>query len=116
MGTYIKESYGDSVYSIGFSTINGEIDYSKSKDVQYLFTIEPEEQSIEKQLIDLKISYPYLDFSEKKEVLPDSLFNGNMTTNILDGTSTIGNLSDFFDGVLFIKGAKPITYIKKKVD
>lgn len=111
-GTHLKEIYGDNIYSVGFSTMNGEIDYSKNKTIQYLSEVKPAANSIEELLIHSEFKFPFLNFNDQFSEIPNSIFNENMSSNILGGTETIGNLSKFYDGILFIRNAKPIKYIE----
>lgn len=111
-GAYLKEHFGSSLYNVGFSTISGSIDYSRAKGTQYLYDVEVEGGSIESYLLSMEgFKYPFLDFQGEAN-LPSELFNDKMITNILDANATEGNIADFFDGILFIRDAKPIEYVE----
>ncbi len=112
MGSYLKESYGVNIYSIGFSTMSGKVDYSKNASNKFISNVTYEKENIEEKIIQFDINYPFIDFSSTRNEIPHSLFNSNMASNILGGNKTIGNISNHFDGILFIRNAKPIQYLK----
>ena len=113
MGTHLKRIYQDRMYSVGFSPVSGTIDHATSKTYKSLMEIGQAPNSIEEKLLDIPGKYLYLDFTESKknQDIPISLFNTKTSSNILGGTSNYGNISEFFDGILFMKDVTPIKYV-----
>jgi|GEM_PF-6617476 len=109
MGEHLKKIYKDKIYSVGFSPISGTIDHSTSKTSSYLMEVTQAPDSMEEKLMPLSGTYFYLDFTKKE--LPTTLFNKNTTSNILGGTANYGDISKFFDAVLFMKDVTPIKYV-----
>lgn len=111
MGTHLKKAYNDEIYSIGFSPVSGTIDHAMNKNSHYLEDVSQGSNSIEKKLMALKGKHLFLDFSDNKSGFPPSLFNDNTISNVLGIMEIQGNISTFFDGILFMKDVTPIQYI-----
>lgn len=113
MGTHLKKIYPNSIYSIGFSPVSGTIDHATSKTYKSLMEIVQAPNSIEEKLLDIPGKYLYLDFTESKknQDIPASLFHTKTSSNILGGTRNYGDISNFFDGILFMKDVTPIKYV-----
>lgn len=111
MGTHLKRMYADKIYSIGFSPVSGIIDHSTSKNYNSLQDVSREPNSIEEKLMSIKGNYFYMNFTNNRADLPKELFNENTTSNILGIMGIHGDISKFFDGILFMKDVTPIKYI-----
>jgi erythromycin esterase-like protein len=111
MGTHLKRIYNDKLYSLGFSPVSGTIDHSTSRSYNSIENVTRDPNSIEEKLMTIKGDYLYLDFTKNKAKVPQTLFNENMISNILGIMEVSGDISKFFDGILFMKDVKPITYI-----
>lgn len=111
MGTHLKRIYNNTIYSIGFSPVSGIIDHSTSKNYNSLQDVSRERNSIEEKLMTIEGEYLYMNFTNNSTALPKALFNENTKSNILGVMGINGDISKFFDGILFIKNVKPIKYI-----
>ena len=110
MGSYLKTYFGDKVYNLGFSTMSGKVDYSRQAAQQYVEEIIAEDGTIEALLLESKFRYPFLEFSKNRNI-PNTIFNDEMYSNVIGGSKAQGNISEFFDGILFIRDAKLIEYL-----
>ena len=55
--------------------------------------------------------YLYMNFTNNSTAIPKALFNVDTKSNILGIMGLNGDISKFFDGILFMKDVKPITYV-----
>ncbi len=111
MGTHLKRIYNDKIYSIGFSPVSGTIDHSTSRNYNSLQDVLREPNSIEEKLMTIEGKYLYMNFTNNSTAIPKALFNVDTKSNILGIMGLNGDISKFFDGILFMKDVKPITYV-----
>jgi erythromycin esterase len=111
MGTHLKKMYDGEIYSIGFSPVSGIIDHSTNKSYNSIQDVSREPNSIEEKLMTIEGNYLYINFTDNRAALPKTLFNENTISNILGIMGLNGDISKFFDGILFMKNVAPIKYV-----
>jgi erythromycin esterase-like protein len=111
MGSYIKDYYGEKAYNLGFTTLGGKVDYDRSGNNPAIGEITVGEHSAESFLAKLSTKNGILNLDKKK--IPKEITDGTLFTNCLGGSPNMsGNNAAFFDGMLFIREMKPITYFR----
>lgn len=112
MGTYVKEYFGNKVYSLGFTSLTGQVNFDRSGANSYMGEIITADNSLEAFLAKLATPNGILDF--KKKSFPDSLRRKTLFHNFIGGApNTSGDITRFFDGIYFIRTMKPLEFIKR---
>lgn len=108
MGQFLKEKYGDTLYSLGFSTYQGT--YGLVGDSEYEI-LTPPEQSFEDVLHKQGFENAFVNFNKKS--------NDSFYASPLGYLPLLAPWQKTFDGMVFMKEGYPPSYVKyeqKKVE
>lgn len=112
MGTYIKEYFGDRVYNVGFTTLGGKVDYDRTGSNPSIYNLQFDPNSLESYFSKLNSQNGFLDLNNP--YLPFELKSHFLFHNFIGGQpNTTGDISIFFNGLIFIREMKPIEYYRE---
>jgi erythromycin esterase len=112
MGTWLKGYYGEKIYSLGFTTLNGTVNFDRSGKTNFPAQLFTGENSLESFFSKLKSKNGILDFSSKK--VPVAISNPGLFHNCIGGQPNMtGNITRFFDGIFYTGEMKPLEFIKE---
>ena len=112
MGTYLRDFFGNRMYSLGFTSLTGQVNFDRTGQNSYMGEVQTADNSLESYFSKLKTPNGILDFRSRK--LPIELTNKDLLHNFIGGApNTSGDISRFFDGIYFIRTAKPLEFIKR---
>ena len=116
MGTWLKEYFGEDVYSLGFTTLGGTVSYDRSGQQKNskIYTLSSSKNSLEYYFSKLKTRNGLLDFSKRINTMPKEITNPLLSHNFIGGDPDIsGSIIRFFDGIFFTREMHPLEFIRK---
>lgn len=116
MGTWLKEYFERDIYSLGFTTLGGTVNYDRTgtRKNNKIYTLTSSKNSLEFYFSKLKIKNGFLDFSKRIDKIPKELTNPLLSHNFIGGDPDVsGSIVWFFDGIFFTREMHPLEFIKK---
>lgn len=104
---YIDEEYGDKVYSIAFTSSQGEVRWLGDTSPPHKITAP--KNSLEYELHKKEIDFGFIDYEKIRKETP-SLKNRKFNSTVLGDDDKSGKWLKVFDGVFYIRTNEPVEW------